>query len=678
MLWFNHFPFSSVVRGAWMLLLVLCLSLRASGAAAAPTFAEQIDALKAGGYLELPSVQACIEAAEELAQKPIWARSYSEEDMRKGVVDGKRYIEAIAKMDSLRNRRPHLAETFGLATSDISGCRNIMSEVPLMAAVYRLTGSEAVKRRLIAQLEEVATWSPFQRPGWTASAMKEETLPADGDGVWLATGTLIQAICITLDILPEDTLPVALKDRLLGALERELRLIESDWKTAKPWYVKQGKAESNQWIVPASGLVIASTYLGREKFPEAYEVGVKALEQSLALTGADGSMSEGYTYAFSWSSGSLLLANRFMQINGDERLAEHPFLANFPRWASLCYQPGGYVVNAFDGYGATRDTGVSSFQAHLCQTAAITNDEGLYWLLGHVGGGASTDVFGLLALGGIERADTPPPTSGLFEKSRMFIWRSSWEPDASGLWVRGGDPGDFHDHWDRGHVNFIARGKAVLIEAGTPGYADPRKRPEFDSVIGHNVLQVGDAVTPNKGPAQIEVLENTDNGGRLTVQAAASYPGVESWLRDVQWAGDRVVVKDAVSTVDHIPQKLLLRWNLGTSEDAVIEGSGTRYTVSIPEGRQVFPVSRRLRAQSGGAAPREDVVETPQIRLELESSVPVTVTQVMRRNHLFKFRRPNHLHTSIEVTPVDAVAEWTLQTRVVAKSADSALAQRVE
>lgn len=44
------------------------------------------------------------------------------------------------------------------------------NELPIIAAAYRLTGGEALRKRVLAQLSEMATWSPLQRPGWTLYA----------------------------------------------------------------------------------------------------------------------------------------------------------------------------------------------------------------------------------------------------------------------------------------------------------------------------------------------------------------------------------------------------------------------------------------------------------------------------------------------------------------------------
>lgn len=630
------------------------------------SFSHQIDLLRTIEGPNAVILQEMLDRAEEQALEPILARVYSLSDMGR-VVDGKRYPDSSAKANATREKLgDEAAETFSLASSDASGSRYVLNELPFIAAAYRLTGSEAIRERLVAQLEEITTWVPFQRPGWTL-ASRSSAMPPEGDGVWLATGANIQGLVLTLSVLADDALPGDLRQRLEQAIEREMKFIEQDWRSEKPWYVKARKVESNQWIVPASGMVIAASYLGREKFPEIYELGVEALLATLGTVGTDGSMSEGHGYAFSWSSISLMLANRFMQISGDDRFARHSFFQKFPLWLATYFQPGGYVVNAFDWFASQRDHGVDAVQTELNSFAAITEDPQLLWLVQHVGGGPSRDFFGLLVLALQPDTARPPALFGMFERSHMFTWRSSWDFDASGLWVRGGDSRDFHDHWDRGHVNLILHGKAVLIEAGTPGYANPRKRPDFDSLVGHNVLQVGEEILPPKSAAPIELGDIDASGGELSVSAGMGYPELSEWNRSVAWTVDQAKITDTVRA-NAEPQRLLFRWHLGSVESALIEGEGGTFHVRVPAGRVEFPAWIGRWERDGDPPTEPDVLETPEILLEFESDQPLTVRQEMSPDHLFKFRRQEHLHTTIIVEVAAPAQEWNLKTTVQTKS----------
>lgn len=630
------------------------------------TFASQIDRLRCEPEQQSAQLREMLAKAEELAASPIQARVYSLADMGR-VVDGKRYPDNTAKANATREKLGDaLAEQFSLASSDAGGSRYILNQLPLLAAALRLTGSPTIREHLIAQLEEITTWVPFQRPGWTLSA-RTSPLPPEGDGVWLATGASIQGLVLALSVLEPDAIPSDLRQRLDSALEREMKLIAKDWLAELPWYVKSRKIESNQWIVPASGMVIAAAYLGREKFPEIYQLGVDALRESLKTVGTDGSMSEGHGYAFSWSSISLMLANRFMLISGDDQFADHPFFQKFPTWVAAYFQPGGYVVNAFDWFSAPRDFGVASIRAELNSFAAITEDPGLLWLVDHVTGGPSRDFFGLLVLALSNEKATPPVLFGLFERSHAFIWRSSWDFNASGLWVRGGDDRDFHDHWDRGHVNLILHGKAVLIEAGTPGYANPKKKSHYDSLLGHNVLQVGSNTLPDKTPAPIRVQRADAEGGRLTISPGAGYPDLSSWTRTVEWTPNDAKVADEVLTIGE-KQPMLFRWHVGSIEDAIIEGENGTFKVRVPAGSIEYPAWIGKWELDGSVPTESDVLTTPEILIEFHSDKPIRVSQEKNLDHLFKFRRQEHLHTTIVVEISEPDTDWRLETRVKSKN----------
>ena len=194
-----------------------------------------------------------------------------------------------------------MGQQFALATSDMSCSRILLDELPLLAATLRLTGEDAIRVHLEEQLCEVITWKPFQRPGWTLGA-RTDPLPETGDGVWLATGTMIQALAIMLEVLPENSLDPQLLEAIRERISEEVLLTLHDWTNEIPWYVESQKINSNQWVVPASGMVIGAAVLGREELREAYNLGVAALTRSLGVAGRDGSLNEGFIYGMSWTS----------------------------------------------------------------------------------------------------------------------------------------------------------------------------------------------------------------------------------------------------------------------------------------------------------------------------------------------------------------------------------------
>jgi hypothetical protein len=95
-----------------------------------------------------------ISTARRIAIRPIVKRVYTYEDVGKHrtSLDGR----ALALEGTPRQ------QWFALAMSDVGTCRAINEELPLLAMAYRFTGDETLKDRIVAQLEETATWSPLQ------------------------------------------------------------------------------------------------------------------------------------------------------------------------------------------------------------------------------------------------------------------------------------------------------------------------------------------------------------------------------------------------------------------------------------------------------------------------------------------------------------------------------------
>jgi hypothetical protein len=236
----------------------------------------------------------------------------------------------------------------------------------------------------------------------------------------------------------------------------------------------------------------------------------------------------------------------------------------------------------------------------LTLLAVCTGSPEARWALANLAGGPSDDLAGLAA-----RALPPAeknaaiPLYARYERATRVNWRSSWEESASGAWVRGGHPLDQHDHQDRGHVNFIAGGTPVLIEAGTPAYHHPLMMTHYSTGAGHNVLQLGTAFPETKanagqlvrlpgwqkkgGVAPIAVKRLDDSGGEVVVDGSACYDGVESWRRTVAWDARRMEIADDVRLAGDGKDIILFRWHLGTGETVDIAQEGAVWRVSWPD-----------------------------------------------------------------------------------------------
>ncbi|MBC2602731.1 heparinase II/III domain-containing protein [Puniceicoccus vermicola] len=605
------------------------------------SFGERLDSIHPeSAHVETTQI---LEKAAAIAQGPILERADSVADMEPN--SGKRVTDSRAKWKSLLERKPDAAEPFALASGDMGASRILFEELPLLAATYRINGSPEVKDYMIRQLEEIATWSPFQRPGWTLPHRKDE-LPPEGDGVWLATGTMLQTLALVFDILPEDTLPDDLVESIRTRMREEVELTYDHWVREIPWYVQKEASHSNQWIVPASGMLIGAISLGEEDLQDAYELGLKSLTLSLANTGSDGSMNEGYIYALSWSMRSLILANHFMNETGNQQFAKNRFFTNLPGWIALFFQPGGNLVNAFDGF-RTQTGEVNAVRPDVTFVAGITGDASLQWVINNILEGPSPDFSGLLVLAESSQP-VQPSLWGVFEKSSLLIWRSSWNTNASGLWARGGDVDDFHDHHDRGHVNFIVDGVPILIESGTPGYSHPQKKQNYDSAMGHNVLLWGEEIYPAKQPAGIQVTRLSEEGGIAAIDLQSVYNQLESYTRHLEWSTRNLIVKDTLTASESDAQPASIRWHLSSDSPLEIEEENGQFVVRVPSSTKNLNHGKKL--------------ELPAVQISIRSNIGITVQEQKHPDHTLKFRSQNNLHTVLEIRADAPVTDWTLET----------------
>jgi len=254
---------------------------------------------------------------------------------------------------------------------------------------------------------------------------------------------------------------------------------------------------------------------------------------------------------------------------GDNRLLSHSFLQKFPTWLVHHFQPGGFLINAFDSPGSSR--GNLSRDQNLLATAAIVtgSPHALWGLRTRAGFGDTLDA--ILAANMPASLASAPPLFASYAKATRLNWRSSWDDEtATGFWLRGGHATDFHDHADRGHVNFIIGKRALLFEAGTHNYAVTNNITHMRSVAGHNVLQVGD-MTPDQlapkhrvAPISLERMDNS--GGAASVDVSACYEAVKKWKRRVEWNRNSVTIEDEVELKQ--PDIVQFRWHLGVPIDA--------------------------------------------------------------------------------------------------------------
>ncbi len=572
-----------------------------------------------------------IDAARKVAGSPIAKRVYRYEDVGKH----RTWLDGRAKaMDGCPRQ-----QWFALAMSDFGTSNILRDELPLLALAYRVTGEEAFKKRIIAQLEETVTWSPIQRPGYTLYMPVPDPVPENfNDGNWLATGTGIRGLGDMLDILPEGSLPEPLELKVRELLRKEIASIADDWHTKRSWFIRGNCPRTNQWVLPTEGLIRACLLLGKENHPDEYELGVKNMLEALDAQGPHGEFYEGIGYA-NFTVKSMLSAAHAMAVAGDRRAIDHSFLRRFPTWMAHHLQPGRFRINCFDAGAARVPRTDKGSRGLMSLFLLLTNDPVARWTLNHQFSGPSDDHIGFLAkvTTGPEK---DPSLFAAYGSARRVNWRSSWKDDATGVWIRGGHPLDGHDHQDRGHVNFILRGKPILIESGTPSYDNPRLGSHYSSILGHNVLEIL-GQKAKKAPAKIEIHRLDGDGGEVVIDPTPGYPGVKRWTRKVSWDADRLDVEDEVVFPAEAPRAACFRWHLGTREEVNISGSGNEFRVTWKDAQ-----------------------------ITLRSSVPITVsTELFPDNtvNLGEKTGPDYLHLCVVVRTSQPCENWTLKTNVVGK-----------
>jgi hypothetical protein len=440
--------------------------------------------------------------------------------------------------------------------------------------------------------------------------------------------------------MPAGSLPPERVGKLHDLLRAEIKTISEDWKLKRGWFRGgEGRPQTNQWVLPTEGLIRACLVLGKDEFPAEYEMGVANLLRALDVQGTEGEFNEGIGYAM-FTVGSMVAAAHAMAVHGDMRALDHPFLRAFPTWAVEHLQPGRYRINCFDAGGAKTGRNDGGARGLFATLALFANSPVANWALNAQYDGPTTDLIGLLAHTLPPSTEAPPLFVCYDGPARRVNWRSSWNDDATGVWVRGGHPLDSHDHFDRGHVNYIVRGKPLLIEAGTPSYDNPSLGTLYDSVVGHNVLDV-EGLEPKRAPAPMGVTRLDGDGGDCTVDGVAGYPGLQRWQRHVTWDLSHLTVTDQVTAPAEKPAVMTFRWHLGSDQPATITGEAGDWRVAWP----------------GGAL----TLSSPSALQVTQERLPDNTVCLGKKDNGWDF-----LHTCIIVRTAEPQSSWDLTTTVAA------------
>ena len=598
--------------------------------------------------------------AEKLSKQALIRRSRTLDEVLNGR-KGSRKIAAHGRTPLLvRDKKMKLAEIFGLGLSDVIASRLLYKELPVIAAAYRISGKKELLDHIIKQLDEISSWRPIQRTGWSIN-MKTKSHSGKRNGVWLGTGFTIISALMAIDMLPPNSLPEALKKKIDSWLIYEVKLISSDWKNKVPWYVKKQASQSNQWIVPSAGLLCAASYLGKDRFPDEYAMGLKNISASMTKMGEAGDSSEGFAYATSWTVPALYTCAYFLKQKGDDSLISKPFFKNFPRWVAAHYQPGKYIVNCFDWWGGCRNMYDRYMLDNIAMLTAVSDSPILQWIIFNQHLRMPVNAYGLLCYAMSPKRMKKPPLFAKFKRGRLLTWRSSWDDNASGLWLRGRDPEDFHAHFDCGHINYIKKGKLILLEAATTGYSDKRMVYDYKSLRGHNVMQIGDDILNNKKPydAVLKIIKLNETSGKVILDASQAYDKAEKYTRKVIWNAEKLSASDKVSLKK--PENILLRWHLATQVKPQIEQSGNAWKITIAPGKEEFPGWFGKFYSEWGKKPKKDILQTAGMKIKITADKPITVTVSRQVDHTIKFRKRYHEHIVLTVKTTKAVKNFKSQ-----------------
>lgn len=485
-------------------------------------------------------------------------------------------------------------ETFALAMADCGQGDYLRRNGVLLAVFARLFNREDCLAKCVDMLEAFCGHKPLQRPGWTAYT-PEARLPSGGDGVWLGTAWGIQGISEMLWILG-DRVPPKLRSDLRLLLKEEALRITEDWRLQRPWYVKSGEFQSNQWIEPSVGLIRACLIAQDADLVPAYNLGVENLAKTFSRLGGDGAFVEGVNYA-SMTTGSLFEGLSLVRANGDTRLDVFPFTTKFWQWWLQMLFAGQQFVNCND-----------SRMSQIPPWALRTPLPSIYWATS-VGGGedalrqlkwffpeGNETLFGIQYQAAVENlAATPPQLShyASFSTQALVVWRSSWERPSNpstawSLWIRGGSSLDSHSHRDQGHVSIQRGNVPILLDCGTPDYSTADFDRKYAQAAGHNVFQFQELLprgTPTDCPVSITKLGG--DGGKLSVDCHNAFPATQSYHRYVTWESlGAVQITDEVQLKASLPPGTeIFRFHTGATEPLSVTKVESGHVIQWPSAR---------------------------------------------------------------------------------------------
>lgn len=532
-------------------------------------------------------------------------------EMRSVLFGMVQYADQIVATDPSRYRRPATLgeiapdmvdpvslnagpnrEARALAMVDCFQADFLRSKGLTLAIAARYGNNPAHLAKILEILGEVADWGPFQRPGWSLGD-PTYTMPEGGDGVNMATGWGVNGVVDILHVLG-DRVPADLRQRLIVSLRREVAAIADSWAHRRPWFVKSGTANCNQWIDPSAALMKACMFIGDPALMDPYTLGAENIAWSLSLSGEDGAFLEGMAYA------QMSLAPVFdtliaARAAGDARFTNLPFAERSWKWFAHMLMPGGMLVNCYDSrMPSLPNWAMRSPLDSMALAAVISGDPVALRTVQSLFPDPSHSMSGLRFLAALAEANGAPPSEPIqpwasFPSQQLVTWREAMRGPSNplpemALWVKGSSLKErSHGHRDQGQVTVQFGGRMILMDCGTPDYSSPDYSTKYAGAAGHGIMQVGE-IRPHQqavdAPAEVVALGPT--GGQVRVNSSAAYAAGTQCTRDVTWSAQgRVTLADSVVLPSLVAAGTeIYRLHTGSSEPLSISGSGANWTVS--------------------------------------------------------------------------------------------------
>lgn len=523
---------------------------------------------------------------------------------------------------------PEWAAQRDLAVNDHEVGARLAFVLPLVAAASRLSDDTALLETVIAQLESIARWEPWQRypeawgeppetepaangstPSGEATAAtpdivpeeaaEAEDLPLQGDAFAAtpletgpATALMARAVVETLEILGAESLPTDVSDALQARITVELNHAEdyayTRESTREPPFLPLHLAETIILLGPISRperMDDLSILTGKLVQPLLREDGFAGSLGPLAL--ADARFAE-----------QLLAVARGLLATGDETVRDSPAWSAFVRSIALrrfAAQP----LSLADIDRGQSPADLARIHGAVCATFLVSGQTDALWTSRNIGAQPAS-LAALAVATHVARHVPPEPTAprsfGGYGNAGWTVWRSAWRPTASAIALFAGSDAD--DRAASGHFVYYWKGRPII--ADTAGGLE-------------NTVRVNE-LPHESGSGSLLVRDVSLESGSARIVAGSVHPNLNSWNRDIFWTETGLRVTDSIAFELGRRGRLSIAWNLAGSEAPTIRGGARRMRLRWPGADMEIQCTQ---------TPETEIIDTGTVVGTPEGPVPV-------------------------------------------------------